>query len=828
MHSEAGKPERKQSKTKDSRPADWDYFTSTRYQPPSRHSSYDRHITPTSGLARDRDGLPGSSHEASPQRSYSETILSPVGELTDSQKAKPKAAQENGLTDPPGSKSTSPTTGPDEIRLQHATARPPSLNGKIQSTHGERFQLQEVPRGKKSGASFRSSQPESQSPVEGKTPPSGTPTSTGTKFPPRTTSDRKVSFSEAEMSPSRTRQPDHSSRTSSESRRQEEDLIDLSHSQSSLTFKPLESSVFSTNDAPRDVRSRKAVPKKAVPSQLVTKSSSSSTHAQDHTQSGSSGVTADESPGAPGTSTNGTRESSHSIDSLPGLGNEVGERTTRPPRRQASSNAAYDEAFTSPRAPPQPPLSHLHSLEQSSGASHLEAARNGDPQTSPGLPQYSNSGEFNLEEDMARILGGNDEGSNSLLRRVSNVVRHGRSVSDMEGRARMSAKWPRSPRTNGALTSPHARDIGSPTTTSPESREENAQLKHELRRSAQKIVELEARVTSSTDMTSLDTKLREKRSTVAFLDTQKELMVRELEILTEHVAETKRSQEPFNIDVLKTKVVREFASSLEKLKSTYGPEVEDLIQTKNQLIEETTNLARLRDQAIQETETLNLKNAQLADLNNELTQQIQERYRAHRAGGFLEGSRPAMKGLGIHGPPGRDRSESYPDGREPRPGQISAPPTLNGSTTTTLVEQPEGEASGVMTASHVVNMRKGQAKKFNWKKGSQSVAKGVSKGFKGAFSSNTQNQYQHQISNPSQSQRECYPPEGTPYGMVPLMETPVSTPQRPTAEPPRHGFFGQKLGKGAATKTQSSNSLAQAAAELPSGESLLDGGFPHA
>lgn len=45
------------------------------------------------------------------------------------------------------------------------------------------------------------------------------------------------------------------------------------------------------------------------------------------------------------------------------------------------------------------------------------------------------------------------------------------------------------------------------------------------------------------------------------------------------------------------------------------------------------------------------------------------------------------------------------------------------------------EPATVLSAPHVVNIRKAQARKFNWKKGGATVAKGVSKGFKGAFGS---------------------------------------------------------------------------------------------
>ena len=362
----------------------------------------------------------------------------------------------------------------------------------------------------------------------------------------------------------------------------------------------------------------------------------------------------------------------------------------------------------------------------------------------------------------------------------------------------------------------------SPTLVSPEMCEENEKLKSELRRSTQRVVELEARVTAGTDsdFATIDTKLREKRSTVAFLDTQKEMMVRELETLTEQLSDAKRSQQPLNFEVLRSRVVRDFALSLEQLKKKLAGEVEELIQEKNQLIEETANLTRLRDQAIQETEQLNTKNAQLADLNNELSQNINERNRLVRdldrggaaGGGAIDSPRLQGNGSAVfsyhphqphqhqqHQHGHKDRADSLPDAGK---GFVSVT-NLNGSTP--FVETPEGDPPTVVTAPpHVVAIRKGQVvKKFNWKKPGQSVAKGVSKGIKGAFSSTSQNQ------PPSQYQRDGQMPESVPYGMTAVNEPPATVLSRSTSDMPRHGLgiFGTKPVRAGPTRMQSSGNL---------------------
>ena len=53
-----------------------------------------------------------------------------------------------------------------------------------------------------------------------------------------------------------------------------------------------------------------------------------------------------------------------------------------------------------------------------------------------------------------------------------------------------------------------------------------------------------------------------------------------------------------------------------------------------------------------------------------------------------------------------------------------------GSYPQAMEQNPSMDPATVLDAPHVINIRKGQAKKFNWKKGGQTVAKGVSKGLR--------------------------------------------------------------------------------------------------
>lgn len=108
-------------------------------------------------------------------------------------------------------------------------------------------------------------------------------------------------------------------------------------------------------------------------------------------------------------------------------------------------------------------------------------------------PFKSPVSELSMEEDIARVFGGG-ETSASILRRVSNAVRHGRSFSDLATRTGSSPKWPRSPSAGHPGYIPaFGVDFTSPNLSS-EGRDENLALKQELRRSMQKVAELEAKL----------------------------------------------------------------------------------------------------------------------------------------------------------------------------------------------------------------------------------------------------------------------------------------------------------------------------------------------
>lgn len=386
-----------------------------------------------------------------------------------------------------------------------------------------------------------------------------------------------------------------------------------------------------------------------------------------------------------------------------------------------------------------------------------------------------------MDEDMARIMGMDEASAHeSFLKRVSNSVRHGRSYSDKTGRLSRE-RWPRSP---AVPPSSIAQEISSPSTASPENRDELAWFKNELRRERQKTIEREKRIAelqsqleSTASIKQVNSELREKRSTMVVLDTQKEIVVRELEILTEHLAAAKRSGEPFDVGKMSNTVLRDFAEALQKLKNSFAPQIEESIQRRNDLVDEIANLTQMKDKSFMEFEQLSSKNAQLAELNNQLVHQIQGLYKANSGNVQPEPTKAAVNGLGIYSHH-KDKSNISFEAKDMR--SFSADNTNIDSSSTLLAG--EAEPVTVLQGPHVVNIKKGQAKKFDWRKG-QKVAKGVTKGLKGAFSS-TQQSYS----------RDLQFAETGAYGNTPVGQEysslPKNNPEPITNKQSGFGFFG--------------------------------------
>jgi len=434
-----------------------------------------------------------------------------------------------------------------------------------------------------------------------------------------------------------------------------------------------------------------------------------------------------------------------------------------------------------PRAPPAPPVQQQANSSNDAG---------GEPKQSPKLPRWSSGGDFSLDEDMARILG-TDEGSSSILRRVSNAVRHGRNNSMETGpsshgrishsrsvsettRGTASPRWPKTP-----IVEDSAHHISSPLSLAAGSgvQDDPAFLKRQLRNSELRVAELERQFSTEKDLVNLNKKLTEKRKTVSELDSQTEMMIQEIEVLAAYVERAKKTSEPLDLRELGESAIKEFLQKLDRVKQGMANAIEQLHAERDALVEEKNQAVADRDRALLEFEQLSSKNAQLADMNNDLTHQIQERFKSQINTADLR----SPNGLGIY---------SHSKGVSSASVNLDA---VSYQASSTMVGTDAEDT--VLEGPTVVNIRKGQVKKFNWKKGSSKVGHTITKGINraaGAF----------------QGQEQARPYQGLtgdniglPYNMtVTQVEAPV-TPQGPLGPPNRvatetsrqgFGFFGKK------------------------------------
>lgn len=487
-------------------------------------------------------------------------------------------------------------------------------------------------------------------------------------------------------------------------------------------------------------------------------------------------------------------------------------------RPTAPSRSVANDDFTTPRIPPAPPANERPRAESVGNLQHDHNSAASPKAWRTHLPKHSAGEAFSMEEEMSRILRGDEQKRKEnehagVLRRVSNAVKHGRSFSDK------SIPLQKTPTISGAdISSPIL--ISSPITSPGQL--DVASLRSQLRRAQQKIAELEAdklgleeKMDTSADIKQVNTELREKRSTMAFLDTQREMVVRELEIMTEHLTKAKESNKPLDISQLKSEILQDFAHSLQKLKDNLGSQIEDLVHKRNELTDDITNLIQVKDKGLQEFESLSSKNNQLAELNNQLVSGIQDMYKSQniKNGGFERS--PLTNGLGIYNGSNRGDMQSL------HSSSLQESTSLHDL----LPHAADAEPATVLTAPQVVNIRKGQPKKFNWKKGSSGLAKNITKGVKGAFAGNNDRGVPlkadgtYDITGMPYSQMQAGP--GAVMGDQPLMKA---------GDPKGFGFFSsaQKNGlkpgvQGMHGKNASSSNLL---AENPSGKSMSINSIP--
>lgn len=480
-------------------------------------------------------------------------------------------------------------------------------------------------------------------------------------------------------------------------------------------------------------------------------------------------------------------------------------------QRPAPPQQKLSDTYMAPREPPAPPAPR-RSAKETSGSTAGEV-----PSTE--LPRWSAGGDFTMDEDMARILGA-DEGSQSILRRVSNAVRHGRagseastggrhghvrSISETTTRQIGSPNWPKTPIVEDEQSG-HTRQISSPISGSSRA-DDPAFLRRQLRDSELRVAELEKQFTTTKDLSKMNKQLVEKRKTVSELGSQAELMIRQIEAFAGYVEKARNAKGELDLQDMEDSAIKEFVQKVERLKDSLSRDLEVLFVEREQLMDEKDQAIKARDRALIEFEQLSSKNAQLADMNNDLTTQIQERFKA-QSGANTE---PKPNGLGIYH--SKDKSSVHLDDASMNSGT-----TIYGSSATAVGTYPqpmdiEGD-SQVFAAPQVVQIRKLPGKKFNWGKKGATVAKGVTKGFKGAFYSEKNEK------NPQQWQEQSAGDNiGMPYNMTkaavdsPQQTPPTLPPRHASNDPGRFGLFKKSHNNG--SKNQSMGDLSAIAATGP-------------
>ena len=767
-----------------------DYFNA-KYPHPTRKPSPDYENLQSLSHPPSRSNSRPGSGPGSPHIAFQEKGREPPSEAVDTVR---KRSDHGSISRPSGMVASDAPRDTNSARS--------GRNGEAES---EKFKLQEVPKNKKSGASGRNSKSDMASPsldtsisnATSKSAPASAEVYVKEQHSLTVSSDSPLSS-----------QPDTvvtaPSRTSQDSRPHEN-----GSKNSPSTHSPLNNhlqSVPQRGDSLQKSGGQTTVVRKELgtPSSskvLPTLSGPDATHEYPSSAPPATASNIQESPVASNHLMGGKTISKPMESPVSRSRNDTSGARTRD--RPSPAGVSTSDSFVAPRASPLPPVEYHYHKARNESISTLQSdvTRNGDQPGSP-LPRHSAGGEFSMEDDMARILGDDHQDHASFLRRVSNSVRHARSYSDRGVRLTKEPKWPKSP-LNGSSGAGFPQEISSPASSSPETKEEVQWLRNELRRQQQKVVEkeqkiseLEAALDGKTSIKKMNTELREKRSTMVVLDTQKEIVVRELEVLMDHISAAKKSNEPLDIPKMSNLVLHEFAESLQLLKESFTPQIEDLVQKRNDIIEEMAGLTQLKDKSMQEFEQLSVKNAQLAELNNQLVHQIQGLYKAG-ASASIDSAKQHPTGLGIYTHHHKERSNVSIDSREARPSIADS--HLTGST---AVHDNEHEPATILTAPQVVNIRKGQPKRFNWKKGGQNVAKGVTKGLKATFQSTEFGKYQ----------REDQMTEGIPYGAIPPSQ------DSPAQGGPRSGFFGNQKTKPPNWKASSNGSTPLPNAENASGK----------
>lgn len=384
---------------------------------------------------------------------------------------------------------------------------------------------------------------------------------------------------------------------------------------------------------------------------------------------------------------------------------------------------------------------------------------------SPQLPSIPSPGGLSLVDEMSQIWLQHDQhdrkgssGSNShirggsgssqnggssaggILSKVTNSLRHNRSISSDQKSGGVPSR--RSSKSHSKNLSQAAAIILA------DAEEEKAELRRQLRKSINQIVELEVKLKE--DNVSTEKRLEVTKEALAGVEAEREMVLKELKVLLKHRHVLENSPDGPGLEEECETILNDFEASLEKLKVQMLDQIKEYTSVRAQLIEETSRLRTLRDNYLEEAQQLNKKNDELADLNNDIQRNME---RAPNHAKSLSETRGAGFSLFKHkkdSPTNASVSSvqsvlftndlSHPMYFEPKKSSeisLADSPVSRVSDSTVIPDEPVSNVVPTrLTDQESIDLPTAP-KKFNWKKNTAALRKNAVKGFKSVWSGET-------------------------------------------------------------------------------------------
>ena len=246
--------------------------------------------------------------------------------------------------------------------------------------------------------------------------------------------------------------------------------------------------------------------------------------------------------------------------------------------------------------------------------------------SSPQLPSIPSAGILSFEDEMSQVWlqhdrQGSQEStahkredsgssqSGGLLSKVTSSFRPNKSnPGDQKGG--IHSRRPSKGHSKNASQAGHLS-----ATILADAEEENAELRRQLRKSTNQIVELELKLKEDD---RIESRLEGIQDALAGVETEREIALKELKVLLKHRYALQDSSTPVGMKETCDTILEDFELSLANLKDHMREQIREYTAVRTQLIEETARLRTLRDNYLEEATHLNKKNDELSDLNNDI------------------------------------------------------------------------------------------------------------------------------------------------------------------------------------------------------------------